>query len=257
MTRARFLKCVFSSDELRGRHGFETPVDGRTSSAHSFRAVVDLIFLFLLIGVTILATLVVIVRASLQREERLNTDRAWGGFAKSRLAAHASLPPPPATFEPQTMAQRGRLPTEEPVRLLALGSDGARFTVMEAQLPGALCARLVCTTEKARTRSKRASTANGVAIGPMFDQVFRTETSPPTLATQALTPELQRRLVAFAMGQPLRFAYDRGWVSIKWPGHEQNEARLDEALRLLSLATAEFRRAYAPDPAAPVLSATG
>ena len=90
----------------------------------------------------------------------------------------------------------------------------------------------------------------------MFDQVFRTDAAPAILARRALTTELQRRLVAFAMGQPLRFAYDRGWVSLKWPGHEQNDARLDEALRLLTLAAAEFRQAYDQGPDQP-LRATG
>ena len=232
-------------------------VDQPPFVAHSFGAVVDLIFLFVLMGVTILATITVIVRANMQRQERRDTDRTWDGFARSRLAATpapARRESPTAATEPSEIAQMGKLPTHEPVRLLALGKEGVRYTVMEAQLSDALCARLVCTTEKARTTSKIKTGV--VAITPMFDQVFRTETSPAGLARTTLTTEMQRRLVAFSMGQPLRFAYDRGWVSLKWPGHEKNDARLDEALRLLTLATATFREAYGAETVAPTQAAS-
>lgn len=194
---------------------------------------VDLIFLFVLIGMTVVATIVIMARAHFAREEKRATDRTWAGFAKARLDA-ASQP------REKAGSLLGELPTREPVRLLALGTDGARYTVLEAQLPDAICARLVCSTEKRKPGAKSRS----VAVAPMFDQVFRTETSPESLARQTLTTDVQRRLVAFAMGQPLRFAYERGWVSLKWPGHEQNRARLEEALGVLTLATATFRKVY-------------
>ncbi|MFO0667878.1 MAG: hypothetical protein U0174_28250 [Polyangiaceae bacterium] len=219
---------------------------------------VDLVFLCVLIGVTVFATIAVLVRAKLQRAEKQMTTRAFEGFARTHLAP---------TDAPRSASRRasfkgdaghlGELPTREPVRLLALGNEGVKYTIMEAQLPDAICARLVCTTEKKQARrgkqnggaSPKAKLAS-VSIAPMFDQVFRTETTPAALARRALTTEMQRGLVAFSMGQPLRFAYDKGWLSLKWPGHEHNDARLEEALRLLTLAAASFRRVYAPEPSA-------
>lgn len=109
-------------------------------------------------------------------------------------------------------------------------------TRLVARPPDALCARLVCTTAS-EPRTERVGDA-------AFDAQFSTTCAPKGTAARLIGSQLSRALQAFALGGDLRFEYERGHIALLWPGEERSDARLDEALRLLSIATESVERVF-------------
>lgn len=64
------------------------------------------------------------------------------------------------------------------------------------------------------------------------------------VARGVLTPELSRRLVAFSQGEEVTFSYRRGRLLVEWPGRESNDARIDEAERVLEAAVSSLRESF-------------
>lgn len=64
------------------------------------------------------------------------------------------------------------------------------------------------------------------------------------VARGVLTAEVSRRLLAFSQGQEVTFSYRRGRLLLEWPGRESNDARIDEAERVLETAVAAVREAF-------------
>ena len=66
----------------------------------------------------------------------------------------------------------------------------------------------------------------------LIDSRFSVDAEPADLATRLLNDEVKRGLVAFGIGRAGSLTYERGDVTLRWAGAEENESRLDEARAL-------------------------
>ena len=78
----------------------------------------------------------------------------------------------------------------------------------------------------------------------------RIEFARVRVAQRLLTREVRRRLLGFSQGQPIVFSFRRGRLLIEWAGREMNDARIDEAERVLAVAVDALREAFVAAAAA-------
>lgn len=72
----------------------------------------------------------------------------------------------------------------------------------------------------------------------------RIEFARVRVAQRLLTHEVRRRLLGFSQGQPIAFTFRRGRLLIEWSGREMNDARIDEAERVLAVSVSALRDAF-------------
>jgi hypothetical protein len=72
----------------------------------------------------------------------------------------------------------------------------------------------------------------------------RIERAQVRVAQRLLTHEVRRRLLGFSQGQPIAFSFRRGRLLIEWAGREMNDARIDEAEQVLTVAVHALRDAF-------------
>jgi hypothetical protein len=78
----------------------------------------------------------------------------------------------------------------------------------------------------------------------------RIEFARVRVAQRLLTREVRRRLLGFSQGQPVAFSFRRGRLLIEWAGRETNDARIDEAEQVLTVAVRALREAFVAAAAA-------
>jgi hypothetical protein len=64
------------------------------------------------------------------------------------------------------------------------------------------------------------------------------------IAQRLMTREVRRRLLGFSQGQPINFSFQRGRLLLEWSGRERNDARIDEAEQVLTVAVGALREAF-------------
>ena len=83
-----------------------------------------------------------------------------------------------------------------------------------------------------------------------LDDDGRIEFARVRVAQRLLTREVRRRLLGFSQGQPVAFSFRRGRLLIEWAGRETNDARIDEAEQVLTVAVRALREAFVAAAAA-------
>lgn len=107
--------------------------------------------------------------------------------------------------------------------------------------------RLECRGREARVWTRLYAWPDAKVLGVVGARTRegRIAVTSIRVARGVLTPELSRRLLAFSQRQEVTFSYRRGRLLLEWPGRESNDARIDEAARVLEVALASLREAFA------------
>jgi hypothetical protein len=201
-----------------------------------------LIFDFCVVALTLLSTFGVLLGFAAYYADR-ETRRAAIGHAWKPWAERRGFRFVEAEGEwPNRASPRveGRLPWGD--FHLEIAQRGERVSTRLVAWPhDALCARLVCCTERDAEPARIAQEKTGFVS---FDAEFATAAAPRGTASRLVGPDLARALQAFALGGRLRFEYDRGHVALVWPGEEESYARIEEALRVVSLAADRVERIF-------------
>ncbi len=84
-------------------------------------------------------------------------------------------------------------------------------------------------------RSKLLGTlvVSATSGGGRFENSFSVHARPRGFGARILDDRAKKALLAFRQGDDVRVAYRRGRLVLVWPGRETNEARIDEAERVL------------------------
>jgi hypothetical protein len=200
-----------------------------------------LVFDFCVVVLALLSTLGVLLGFAAYYADRETRRVALGHAWKPWAERHGFRFVAPEGEWPNRTSPRveGRMPWGE--FHLEIVQKGERLSTRLVAWPhDALCARLVCTT-LGETGPGLTPETTGY---PAFDAEFSTSAVPRGTATRLLGPDLARALQAFALGGRLRFEYDRGHVALVWRGEEESHARIEEALRVVSIAAERVERVF-------------
>lgn len=198
------------------------------------------------VGYDILAIALAVFAASLaiggyvlvyRTRERVREEyeRVWENYAR-KLAA---------TFEPST----GEWPVRAPARIVSEG-EGAAF-VLEAVIDDERVFTRVSTRPRSAFVAKlvvvprrpvHPPPAAGMNLRLAGD--LHVVASPPWFRERILADPMLRSLAAFRAEGFTRLAYERGRLSLIWPGGETSPARLDAARVLLRDLERSFDRAF-------------
>lgn len=77
-----------------------------------------------------------------------------------------------------------------------------------------------------------------------FSSVFAARARPVALGEALLDADVRNALVTFRQGAAVSLRYRKGQLVLLWPGVETNEARVDEAVRLLVASAARLTRTF-------------
>lgn len=166
--------------------------------------------------------------------ERAFIEQAWESFAASR--------------EREFVPARGEWPNRTSP-LVRWSRDDVAFVLSVVGLEGGARTRLA-----ARPRGRLlggfavragARADDELAIGDaLFSQTFAVRERPAGLAERVLDAEAQRALLSFRQRDDVTLRYRRGAIVLEWPGREANDARLEEAERVVASLVAKIDAAF-------------
>ena len=175
--------------------------------------------------VTVLAPLVLLGFVAFwvfHHRERAEIERAWERFAAARereyVPARGEWPNRTSPAVVWTAADVG-------FELQAIGPESGARTRLVARPRAKLLGRFTIERAPGRRRSGLGD--------PAFDAKFAVS-DDADLASSVLGVAGRRRVLAFCQGDAIALRYARGRLVLEWPGREPNDARLDEAERLLA-----------------------
>ena len=123
----------------------------------------------------------------------------------------------------------GEWPNRTSARV-AWTNDGVRFRLDSVGKEGGARTRLVAWPTGKLLGTLIVSAKNG---GGRFEHSFNVQARPRDFEQRLLDERVKKELLAFRQGDDVRLAYRRGRLVLTWPGRETNEARIDEAERVL------------------------
>jgi hypothetical protein len=184
-----------------------------------------------LLGGLLLAVLVPLVILGfvlfwvLTSRERARIEELWESYAAARAREYV-----PARGEwPNRTSPSVRWRREDiDFDLTVVGAEARARTRLVARPRSTLLGAFVVRAAHAT----RVTTSGGIA-DPVFAQTFVIRERPRGLATRVLGVDARRALLGFRQRDNIALSYRRGRVILEWPGRESNDARLDEAERVV------------------------
>ncbi|MBX3205702.1 MAG: hypothetical protein KF764_11585 [Labilithrix sp.] len=175
---------------------------------------------------TVLAPLVVlgfVVFWAMTSRERAFIEDTWRSYA---LARHREYLPARGEWPNRTSPSVRWLEDDLRLQLSVVGVEAGARTRLVAWPRGKL---LGSFTVGPRGRQRGTGGIRDAA----FECAFAVAERPSGLAARVLDARARRALLGFRQGDDVVLAYRRGKLILEWPGRESNDARLDEAARVI------------------------
>jgi len=155
---------------------------------------------------------------SLTHRERSALEREWRAYAIARDREYVPARGEwPNRSSPRVRWRRGAFPFELAVR----GKEAEARTRVVTWPRGRLLGDFRVATRPSHE-------------GDVFERVFAVEERPAGLAARVLDDGARRALLGFRQRDTILLRYTKGSLVLEWPGRELNDARIDEAERLLA-----------------------
>jgi hypothetical protein len=179
---------------------------------------------------------------SLVSRERAFIEDTWRSYA---LARHLEYVPARGDWPNRSSPSVRWLNGDLRLRLSVVGVEGNARTRLVAwprdKLLGTFMVR----------QKRRRSEENGGIHDPAFECAFAVSSRPQGLAARVLSERARRALLGFWQRDDVVLTYRRGKLILEWPGRESNDARLDEAARVMGELARGVEDAFShPAPAA-------
>jgi hypothetical protein len=114
---------------------------------------------------------------------------------------------------------------------VAWTNEGVRFRLDSVGKEGGARTRLVAWPNAKLLGALIVTAADGAG---RFERAFSVVARPRGFDERILDERAKKTMLAFRQGDDVRLAYRRGRLVLTWPGREMNEARIDEAERLVT-----------------------
>jgi hypothetical protein len=184
----------------------------------------DILITLMLMVLVPLVILGFVVFWSLVSRERAAIEDCWSSWARSRR--HEYVPARGSWPNRSSPAVRW-LEGDVPLMLSVVGAEANARTRLVAWPRGKLLGSFVVDQ-----RLGRAEATDGIDDAA-FGTAFRISSRPRGLGARALDLQARRALLGFWQRDDVVLVYRRGKVILEWPGRESNDARLDEAARVM------------------------
>ena len=157
--------------------------------------------------------------------ERAEIERTWEMYAANREREYV-----PARGEwPNRTSPSIRWRRDDIDFALSLvGLEADARTRVSARPHGRLLGSFEVLTSTTRSDESGVRFADAA-----FSQTFVVSERPAGVAARVLNEGARRALLGFRQGDDVALRYRRGRLILEWPGRESNDARLDEAERVL------------------------
>lgn len=175
-------------------------------------------------------------------QERSALEDTWRGYASARSREYVGA----RGDWPNRSSPRVRWSANDRrYELSVVGVEATARTQLETWPRGRVLGdfRAAARTEDAPASSRRAIDAH-------FESAFAVTERPKGLARRVLDSPAHKALLGFRQRDAVVLRYARGRLMLSWPGREGNDARIDEAERVLH----EVARAVEDAFRAPVVS---
>jgi hypothetical protein len=164
-------------------------------------------------------------------EERQTLEQTWEGWALKRSREYV-----PAYGEwPNRTSPNVRWQGDDfSFSLSARGKEGGARTRLVAWPRGRLLGDFTVVSRTSAAASTRRSSIDVEIEDEFFASAFVvTAERPSGIAGRVLDDDARRALLGFWQRDDVRLLYRHGRLTLEWPGRESNQARLDEAERVL------------------------
>ena len=165
---------------------------------------------------------------TLVKRDRAFIEDTWRSYARSRH--HEYLPARgewPNRTSPSVRWRSGELR----LQLFVVGVEADARTRLVAWPSGKLLGSFVVREKRSRRDGRR--NGNVGIHDPAFACAFTVASKPANLAVRVLSDRARRALLGFWQRDDVVLTYRRGKLTLDWPGRESNDARLDEAVRVM------------------------
>lgn len=162
---------------------------------------------------------------ALVRREREDVERTWAAYA---LARGREYVPARGEWPNRTSPSVRWVEDGLRLRLFVVGAEANARTRVVAWPGGKLLGSFVVRPR--RGGDDAALGSNDAA----FESAFAVASRPGGLALRVLSRPARRALLGFWQRDEVVLTYRRGKLILDWPGRELNDARIDEAVRVMA-----------------------
>lgn len=212
----------------------------------------EILVAFFLVVLAPIVVLGFVVYWALVSRERASIESTWEGYAHARDREYV-----PARGEwPNRTSPFIRWRDDDlRLELHVVGVEAGARTRLVGWPPGKLLGRLTVSHRRG------APEASAGIDDAAFCSAFRIASRPDGLAQRLLDARARRALLGFWQRDDVVLTYRRGKLTLEWPGRESNDARIDEAVRVMrelarSVDDAFRSSATMKSPAQPVTART-
>ena len=178
------------------------------------------LFMTVLLPVVLLGFIVFWAMTS---RERAFIEDSWRSYAVTR---HREYVPARGEWPNRTSPSVRWMSDELRLELSVVGAEANARTRLIAWPRGKLLGNFT-VGPKSRHRG-----SGGIA-DPAFESAYGVTERPNGLAARVLDEPARRALLGFRLRDDVMLTYRRGKLILEWPGRESNDARLDEAARVI------------------------
>lgn len=161
---------------------------------------------------------------ALVSNERAMIEDTWRSYARSRDREYL---PARGEWPNRTSPSVRWVDDDLRLQLSVVGVEANARTRLVAWPPGKLLGSFV--VQQKRDRKEDAAGIHDAA----FECAFAVSSKPDGLALRVLDEKARRALLGFWQRDDVVLTYRRGKLTLEWPGRESNDARLDEATRVM------------------------
>jgi hypothetical protein len=156
--------------------------------------------------------------------ERARIEEMWASYAAARAREYVPARGDwPNRTSPSVRWRREDIAFD----LTVVGAEAQARTRLIARPRSTVLGAFVVRADARRVRT------SGAIEDAVFAQTFAVSERPRGLATRVLGDDARRALLGFRQRDNVALSYRRGRVILEWPGRESNDARLDEAERVV------------------------